>query len=175
MILPGGANSEYTIPLISKKQMSIVFMFDLTSAFLGHGEVTSVPLAKLLFCFGVMSVVPKFISGYDFGKKSGTTSKCSFKAWHIAKRLSLYSGVSKQGTNFAETHFMPKSSDKIHWQELRNTPFNSTSSSIGQWQSSKMAWQILATFSLVQLVKGCPEWGWSSVDISPHLKWENHL
>jgi len=83
--------------------------------------------------------------------------------------------ASRLGKNFVATRLMLKSTVKIHWQELQLTPVASEISSVVYRRSSLIFSRIFSTFSLVRLVDGCPEWGWSSTLISPLLNCANHL
>ena len=63
---------------------------------------------------------------------------------------------------------MAKSSNKIRWQELHNTSVISSPMVVFQ-DGLTNSYHIF----FIQLVKAYPEPGWSSINISPHLKWDN--
>ena len=107
-------------------------------------------------------------------RKFGSLSVWFFNSWHKVKWVFFWSCVSRQGTNFAATHLMFKSTVKIRWQELQLTPVASEISSIVYQRSSLIFSLIFSTFSLVWLVDGRPEWGWFSALISPLLNHANH-
>ena len=84
------------------------------------------------------------------------------------------SSVNNRGMNFAETHFIFKSSVDIRWHELQGKPVISEISSMVRWQSALIVLQTLSIFSSFQQIEGRPDLGWSSNNISPPLKCEYH-
>jgi len=73
----------------------------------------------MLVLFPVVTLAPSLISGHNFG----SFPTFSLKSWQIFKRLFFWFSVTNRGTNFAETHFIFKSSISIHWHELQDKSY----------------------------------------------------
>jgi len=106
-------------------------------------------------------------------RKFGSLSVRFFNSWHKVKQVFFWSCVSRRGTNFTAKGLVFKSMVRIRWQELQLTPVASEISSVVYRRSSIFS-QIFSTFSSVRLVDRRPEWGWSSVLISPLLNLAYH-
>ena len=113
-------------------------------------------------------------------RKFGSHSVWFFNSLHKVRWVFFWSCVSRRGTNFTRvtnftaTRLMFKSTVKICWQGLQLTPVASEILSVVCRRSSLIFFRIFSTFSSVRLIDGHPEWGWSSMLISPLLNHANH-
>ena len=107
--------------------------------FFGSWGSGSFPLAILLFHFRVVTVARKFIFSYDWKKVRVGLQLLLQGTAHSQVIVSLFRCEQKR--------------HRFCWNSLcwnlhiKFADSNSTSSSIVWWWSSKMAWQILTTFS----------------------------
>ena len=109
-----------------------------------------------------------------FVRNWGSYLSSSYKSQQTFTCLFFCSSVRRRGTNFATTRFIIKSSIKMHWHELRDTPFISEFSSMVRRRFARTAWWTFSTFSSVLLMEGWPQLHWFSTDISPLLKQTDH-
>jgi hypothetical protein len=74
------------------------------------------------------------------------------------------------GTNFAATHFLPRSSVKISGTIVRGIPRSSSNSrTVNHWFLFIAARTCLTCLGIL-FVEGLPEWGLLSTDSQPSLK-----
>ena len=103
-----------------------------------------------------------------FWRKSGSLVAVWIKSLATAARCSFCSGSRSRRTNFATTHFTPRSCVKISYMVVFGIPTSAPSSyTVGHW-SLLIAAHTCSTFSGVLLVAGLPERG-SLSTILEHL------
>jgi len=105
--------------------------------------------------------------------KLGSFWAQSWRSVQIDTRLS-YSAVRRQGTNFAVTRLICKSSVRIFWHVPNAILTSSATSLIVRHQSARIISRTRATVSSVWEVDGLPGRGSSSKDQHPLLKREYH-
>jgi len=106
--------------------------------------------------------------------KFGSFWARSRMAVQIDTRSSFCSAVRKQGTNFADTCLIWKSSVRIFCHVLNAIPTSSATSLIVKRWSARMISRTRATVSSVWEVDGLPGRGSCSKDRRPFLKGEYH-
>ena len=108
------------------------------------------------------------------GPQSGSWVAIWIKSLAAAARYSCCCGSRSHGTNFATTHFMPRSWTKISGTVVLGIPTSASSSRAVSRQSSLIAALICSTFSGLLLVACLPECGSLSTDSQPSLTYLCH-
>lgn len=85
-----------------------------------------------------------------------------------------FAPVRRQGTGFADTRLIPKSSLGSLWKVATTVFISSTTSLTVRHQLARMVSRTCATVSSVWEVNGLPGWWLSSRIWCLLLKWENH-
>lgn len=110
------------------------------------------PLARLGFCFWVIAVDPRLISGYYFFRKSESFVAAWSMSCEVLARNSFCSKVRRRETNFAATRFMPRSFVKISETPVSRIPRSSSNYRTVNRRFSLIAVFTRSTFSGVLLV-----------------------
>jgi len=103
----------------------------------------------------------------SFGSCRKNSKSCSDN-WHHWR---FWSAFRHFGTHFAESFCMSKSSWMMDPTCSHEMPSCSAIDLAKIWQSSKISSWIWSIISRVVTVLGCPEWGATQVEKSPHLNW----
>ena len=112
---PWGTNSVWTIPSLSKKQMSMDFIFDfLRLAFFGRGDADVCHFLLCLFFWIVLSD-PCFVTFNHILREISVPFFHSRRWRPMSFQLSFCSIARFLGTNFAHNFFMVDSSVKTWW------------------------------------------------------------
>jgi hypothetical protein len=126
-----------------------------------------------LLCFQAIPVNPAFVTSDYKGHEIGIFWVQSRRSVQIDMQSSFCSTVRRQGTNFAVTRLIRKSSVRIFWH-VPNANLISSATSLVRRRSARKISRTCATVSSVWEVEGLPGLGSSSKDRRPLLKWEYH-
>ena len=107
----------------------------------------------------------------NFLRKSGSLVVIWIKSLGIAAWCCICSGSRSWETNFAKTHFMPRSCIKISDTVVLGIPRSASSSRTANHQTWLFAARTHSTLSGVLPVAGLPEHGSLSTDSQPSLKY----
>ena len=163
-VCPGGTNSLWKIPWLSKKpQMSIDLILNLLIlAFLGWGEFAVCHSWLWHFVSGSYSKMHDSSPMITRLKNSGSLSRRSRRSGHTSLRLAFCSVVRFFGTILAHTILMPKSCVKIGWT-VNRLKFNSLLNIPKATRQSDLTRDLtLSTWSSVYVVEVLPARGSSS-------------
>jgi len=170
-VFPGGTNSLWTIPWLSKKQMSIDLILDLLIlAFLGWGEFAVCHSRLWHFVSGLYSKIHYSSPVIKRLKNSGSLSRRSRRSRHTSLQLTFCSVMRFFGTILAHTFLMSKSCVKIWWT-VNRFKFNSLLIILKVNRQSDLTRDLtLSTLSSVFEVEGLRAWGSSSTCSRPSKK-----
>jgi len=113
-------NSFWTMPWLSKRQISMFFYFWFPhSWFLQTRWVARVSLRTLSFLVRIVFENPRFITCYDMFEIFLSFSMCSRRSRHTFLRFSFCSLVRILGTSLAQIFWMPNSKIKISCEVWR--------------------------------------------------------
>jgi len=170
MVWPGGTNSSWAMPWMSRKdQHGLDIAANLTS-FLRPRRMWRLTLRWLLLSLRVMTIHPCFITVYDIGDKVGVVSGLLFQfpADRNAKGLPVVAQQSWHKSRRSASHVQIVCQNALNGPVWRPYYLTNIVDSLPAICKDSLA--TFAMFSGVVLVDGRPEHSSSSTDVCPSLK-----